>query len=100
MRKVMQHFIAPPEAQAGTLPPTLSLHRFLKLIAKLTGHDLKKDGFDKRWIQGSGCVEVECGFWFNRKRHLVRALSLNSRSDYFVVRSPEQALMTARTRTA
>ncbi|ELR19389.1 PBS lyase HEATlike repeat domain containing protein [Acanthamoeba castellanii str. Neff] len=71
MRKVVQQLIAPPEAQAGTLPPTLSLHRFLKLIAKLTGHDLKKDGFDKRWIHGSGCVEVECGFWFNRKRHLI-----------------------------
>jgi hypothetical protein len=95
----MQHFIAPPEAQAGTLPPTLSLHRFLKLIAKLTGHDLKKDGFDKRWIQGSGCVEVECGFWFNRKRHLVRALS-HSRIDSSVVRSPDQVLMTARTHNA
>lgn len=63
-----------PQAPQGNdpAPPlerSVSTKRFLKILRKFTGHDLK--AFADRWVFGKGCPNLSCGFFFNKKKHVL-----------------------------
>lgn len=47
----------------------ISTKKFLKIIRNNTGEDLR--GFAARWINGKGCPNLSCGFFFNSKKNIV-----------------------------
>lgn len=61
--------IVSPSSESEVLERNLSTKKFLKLIRKLTGQDLRP--FADRWIYGRGCPDFTVGFWFNRKKHVI-----------------------------
>jgi transcription initiation factor TFIID subunit 2 len=67
LRKVLSNIIT--AAAATSDDRTLSTKKFLKLIRRTTGIDLRP--FADRWIFGKGCPNLTCGFFFNRKKHVI-----------------------------
>jgi hypothetical protein len=83
-RKVLSNVVS-PTTEGELLDRNLSTKKFLKMIRRLAGHDLRPfasrnfsspylsfNSQEKgRWIDGRGCPEFTCGFWFNRKKHVL-----------------------------
>eukprot|EP01119_Soliformovum_irregulare_P002075 TRINITY_DN1213_c4_g1_i3.p1 TRINITY_DN1213_c4_g1~~TRINITY_DN1213_c4_g1_i3.p1 ORF type:complete len:1045 (+),score=383.68 TRINITY_DN1213_c4_g1_i3:1199-4333(+) len=67
-RKVLSNLVN-PTGEGDVLDRNLSTKKFLKMVRRLTGHDLRP--FADRWIYGKGCPDFTAGFWFNRKKHIL-----------------------------
>lgn len=67
-RKVLSNVVS-PSSEGELLDRNISTKKFLKMIRRLTGADLRP--FADRWIYGRGCPDFSCGFWFNRKKHVI-----------------------------
>lgn len=64
---MVSNIVSPQEGEQ--LDRNLSTKKFLKIIKKITGHDLKP--FAERWIFGKGCPNLSCGFVFNKKKNVL-----------------------------
>jgi hypothetical protein len=86
MVQVLSNLLSPGEGE--TLDRNISTKKFLKVVRRNTGHDIRFFAglywlaFVKgtkvhyhpdadRWIYAKGCPSFTCGFWFNRRKHVV-----------------------------
>eukprot|EP01114_Cavostelium_apophysatum_P018241 TRINITY_DN5605_c0_g1_i1.p1 TRINITY_DN5605_c0_g1~~TRINITY_DN5605_c0_g1_i1.p1 ORF type:complete len:784 (-),score=167.07 TRINITY_DN5605_c0_g1_i1:8-2359(-) len=76
-RNVISNLVS-PMMEDESLDRNLSTKKFLKLIRKITGHDLR--AFADRWIYGRGCPNITCGIWFNPKKHIFEFALKQNRS--------------------
>ena len=75
-RKVLSSLVSP--SYDSDLDKNLSTKKFLKIIRKVTGNDLRP--FAERWIYGKGCPNLSCGFVFNKRKHIIEfALKQNKK---------------------
>ena len=79
LRKVLSSLLTTSPTENRDIEKNLSTKKFIKIIKKVTGHDLRS--FADRWVYGKGSPNVSCGFVFNKKKHIIEfALKQNKRT--------------------
>jgi hypothetical protein len=67
--QVLSHIVSQNAMGEGGLDRNLTAKKFIKIIHKITGHNLKQ--FFLRWADGRGCPNLSGAFLFNKKKHVI-----------------------------